>query len=1285
MKGKFLSRFLSVLLAALMVVAPAVQLGVFAAPEMAGTVGTVEEVAETEASFNTELPYYYIDGADASLHCTFGGEDEKLYEGYKFSYFYSSYTNIFAHSEDADGNAYDVIIGKEGEVEYNNEQALAELQSVSGSSNETTIYNFLVNNIGFNTAGACGVLANIQHESSFNPNAVGDSGNSYGICQWNTSRYTALQTWCSNNGYSYTTLTGQLYYLKHELSANNSSYLWNGKTIYNNIAAVSNTAQGAYDAGHYWCYYFEVPADKESRAVTRGNLAMNTYWPEYSGDSSTTPSTDSDILSRIDSLYSLLGNKYFNVGQNTACGAKSSGHSCDNCYTPNIVNATWFKNMFGTVSTDYFPTSYDSSGTYTRAGWSCLGFSHFAEWYIFKSSNTSQVNTTKIGTYNFNYSNISNYAAVGDILRLNSSHSVIYISADSSGIYVLDCNYGTDYNCMVRKHTISYSSYSTFTISRATNRTVTPSSYTITFSAPGAEEDVPSSVTTTSSTYTIPLVAPKGFKYSFMGWYTGDGMVYDPGDTVSLTENLTLYAATRDVVILDMSTDGSGSSTKNINPFKGNSQNWYEITVPSGCSGYYGFYVSRPSGTASLTSHFYGSDGGYYNSFEYTAGTDETCIETRWLNENRTYYLCTSYDSSSEYGIVSLCLKRRYYVDYYINNSLYERTGKNHNESITIIDYESSDETIKLKGWSTSATGSVEYKPGDSYSKNADVELYPIWLVSNPLGTDASWTLDDGVFTISGTGTYGSLNFGYKETVPWHEFRSSIKSVVIENGIGDIANYSFTDCTNLTSVVIPESVGSIGYHAFEWCKNLKSIFIPAEVTYIGTEAFYNCTNLTMTGYSGSYAETYANENNIPFTAITTYTVSYNMNGGNGSIAAQVKKPDIALTLSTTVPTRENYTFKGWATSANGEVEYASGASYSANEDVTLYAVWQVNTYTVSYDANGGSGAPASQTKTHDVNLTLSSIDITRDGYTFLGWATSEDGEVEYASGATYSENGDVTLYAVWQANTYTVSYDANGGIGAPASQTKTHDVNLTLSTTAPTRDGYTFKGWATSANGEVEYASGASYTANEDVTLYAVWEEVVPASYDAYIYTEAKQKAVQGSQFTAKVYLEGTYDGYSFTLLPIDGLEILDITASGSGIYVDELSEGWMVSVLGGLAKTDSEKTEIVTVTVQVAEDALVGTRLLALSDVMISNDMGDKVSGVKYVYASIEITDQIPGDINGDGKFDYYDVSKLFAYYRKKATLDASVDTDVNGDGKFDYYDVSKLYAIFRGKAAFN
>ena len=148
------------------------------------------------------------------------------------------------------------------------------------------------------------------------------------------------------------------------------------------------------------------------------------------------------------------------------------------------------------------------------------------------------------------------------------------------------------------------------------------------------------------------------------------------------------------------------------------------------------------------------------------------------------------------------------------------------------------------------------------------------------------------------------------------------------------------------------------------------------------------------------------------------------------------------------------------------------------------------TYSVSYNANGGSNAPSLQTKTHGKNLVLSSTKPTRDGHTFLGWGTSTtDTTVDYESGETYTVNASITLYAIWQIHTYAVLYDANGGENAPSGQTKLYGVTLPLQTAIPTRTNYNFLGWSTNNSATTPtYLSGANYTNNASVTLYAVWE-----------------------------------------------------------------------------------------------------------------------------------------------------------------------------------------------------
>lgn len=163
-----------------------------------------------------------------------------------------------------------------------------------------------------------------------------------------------------------------------------------------------------------------------------------------------------------------------------------------------------------------------------------------------------------------------------------------------------------------------------------------------------------------------------------------------------------------------------------------------------------------------------------------------------------------------------------------------------------------------------------------------------------------------------------------------------------------------------------------------------------------------------------------------------------------------------------------------------------GAAMTAS---SYFTIPKLSSYTVSYNANGGSGAPSSQTKWYGKNITLSSTKPTRTGYTFQGWAKTSSGSVVYTPGSSYTENASVTLYAVWKAITYTVKYNANGGTGAPSDQTKTYGVSLTLSSTKPTRTNYIFKGWGTSASATTaSYLSGSSYTKNAAITLYAVWE-----------------------------------------------------------------------------------------------------------------------------------------------------------------------------------------------------
>lgn len=144
-----------------------------------------------------------------------------------------------------------------------------------GSDNEHTCYNFFTQVMSLNRAAACGILANINYESGFKPTALGDSGTSYGICQWHNTRWTRLKDWCAKNGKDDTTLDGQLWFLKYELE----NYY---KTVLSTLKGVADSSQGAYDAGYCWCVKFEIPANKEAAGAKRGEYAKTLY-AKYTG------------------------------------------------------------------------------------------------------------------------------------------------------------------------------------------------------------------------------------------------------------------------------------------------------------------------------------------------------------------------------------------------------------------------------------------------------------------------------------------------------------------------------------------------------------------------------------------------------------------------------------------------------------------------------------------------------------------------------------------------------------------------------------------------------------------------------------------------------------------------------------------------------------------------------------------------------------------------------------------------------------------------------------------
>ena len=252
----------------------------------------------------------------------------------------------------------------------------------------------------------------------------------------------------------------------------------------------------------------------------------------------------------------------------------------------------------------------------------------------------------------------------------------------------------------------------------------------------------------------------------------------------------------------------------------------------------------------------------------------------------------------------------------------------------------------------------------------------------------------------------------------------------------------------------------------------------------------------------------------------------------------------------------------------------NGATMGARTASGTVGVAARTSYTVSYNANGGSGAPGNQTKWHGENLTLSGTRPTRTGHNFAGWATSASGGVAYQPGGTYTGNSNLTLYAKWTAHTYAVKYNANGGTGAPGQQTKTYGQTLKLSSTKPTRTNYNFLGWGTSASSTtVAYAAGANYTANAAITLYAIWQ---------LAYTRPRITGLTADRCNSAGTLtdEGQYAKVSFRWATDRTVSGIKIVVNGVTTNVTGSGTSGTVSKVVGANALNTENSYPLTVTV---------------------------------------------------------------------------------------------------------
>ena len=281
------------------------------------------------------------------------------------------------------------------------------------------------------------------------------------------------------------------------------------------------------------------------------------------------------------------------------------------------------------------------------------------------------------------------------------------------------------------------------------------------------------------------------------------------------------------------------------------------------------------------------------------------------------------------------------------------------------------------------------------------------------------------------------------------------------------------------------------------------------------------------------------------------TLSYNVNAPQGSTApgtpasrtvpyntAAADKSGWAAGDTGKIP---GYRFDGWYTAPNGGNKYDFNTPLTGN--VTVYAHWIGNGYTVRFAGNGATGGNTpDQAFQYNIGQNLRRNGFVRDGYTFTGWKRADNqqayGDGQWVTNLTTQPNGIVTMVAQWSANEAHIRYNPNppagktaGGNGTPNWDGHTGDTPA-IRGNGWTIDGYTFAGWTTNADGGgTKYAPGASWTASGTLTLYAQWTPgEAGLTYDGNGATGGKTDPQNGvTDQKVNVRQNGfTRDGYTF-------------------------------------------------------------------------------------------------------------------------------------------------------------
>lgn len=401
---------------------------------------------------------------------------------------------------------------------------------------------------------------------------------------------------------------------------------------------------------------------------------------------------------------------------------------------------------------------------------------------------------------------------------------------------------------------------------------------------------------------------------------------------------------------------------------------------------------------------------------------------------------------------------------------------------------------------------------------------------SGTCGENLSWTFDDTrTLTISGTGDMPNFYPGYRDT-PWDDLY--ISHVVVTDGVTSIGNYAFYGCSVVKTVSIADSVKSIGDMAFGLCYDLTDIEIPDSVISIGDSAFYSCSDLKNVTLSASlttmgngvFTNDHALKNIVLPDSLESVGIGCFGNTGIKSIEIPASLTTIIVTKNTG-PFTSNYSLESITVHPDNSA-FCSIDGVLYNKDVTRLICYPSRKQGTSYVIPEGvteidyyafdhclelesviipSGVTALKKNTIHDYTNLKSVEIPVSVTAIASFAfnkgpysdNQELTDIYYCGTIEQWEAielespeffNDLTIHFAEEPASVTVTYDANGGIDAPQPQIKLRDAALTLTSDIPSREGLTFTGWNTKADGSgTKYYPEDQYTINNSRTLYAQW------------------------------------------------------------------------------------------------------------------------------------------------------------------------------------------------------